>query len=54
LVVSLAPLALTRLAPAAIADRARTLLFAQRLLLMPLRAILQAVRGDWDVWKPHR
>lgn len=54
ILVGLAPLVLTRIAPAPIADRARTLLFAQRLLLMPLRAISQAIRGNWDVWKPHR
>lgn len=34
--------------------RARTLLFAQRLLLMPFTAITRALRSDWDVWKPHR
>jgi hypothetical protein len=52
-VLSLAPLLLASTAPEPIRRRAQTLLFTQRLLLMPLRAILQAVRSDWDVWKPH-
>jgi cellulose synthase/poly-beta-1,6-N-acetylglucosamine synthase-like glycosyltransferase len=51
--IALLPLLLSRLATGRLARRARTVVFAQRLLLMPLRAIAQAARGDWDVWKPH-
>lgn len=45
---------LARVAPGGIQKKAKGLLFAQRLLVMPLYAIARASRSDWDVWKPHR
>ena len=42
------------LAPGGVGRKAKALVFAQRLLVMPLYAIGRAVRSDWDVWKPHR
>ena len=40
-----------RAAPKSMAPKLATFRFAQRLLFMPLRAIMQAARSDWDVWK---
>ncbi|WP_309673157.1 glycosyltransferase [Gemmatimonas sp.] len=45
---------LATLAPGRLGQKAKGLLFAQRLLVMPLYAIARAARADWDVWKPHR
>ena len=45
---------LAQFAPGSLGQRARGLVFAQRLLVMPLSAIGRAARSDWDVWKPHR
>ena len=42
------------LAPGGVGRKAKALVFAQRLLVMPLFAIGRAARSDWDVWKPHR
>ena len=42
------------LAPGGVGRKAKALVFAQRLLVMPLYAIGRAARSDWDVWKPHR
>lgn len=42
------------LAPGALGRKAKALVFAQRLLVMPLFAMSRAARADWDVWKPHR
>ncbi|QJR36182.1 glycosyltransferase [Gemmatimonas groenlandica] len=44
---------LAQFAPGRLGQRAKGLVFAQRLLVMPLYAIARAVRSDWDVWKPH-
>lgn len=35
-------------------EHASTGVFAARLLFMPLQALKQALRGDWNVWKPNR
>ncbi len=48
------PWILAALPPGAIRRRAESLVFAQRLILMPLTAIRRAVTSNWDVWKPHR
>jgi len=45
---------LAKLAPGQLGQKAKSLVFAQRLLVMPLYAISRAARSDWDVWKPHR
>jgi hypothetical protein len=45
---------LARVAPGSLGHRAKGLVFAQRLLVMPLSAIGRAARSNWDVWKPHR
>ncbi len=45
---------LAQVAPGSLGRRAKGLVFAQRLLMMPLYAIARAARSDWDVWKPHR
>ncbi len=47
------PWLLSTLAPGTLRAKAQTVLFAQRLVLMPLRALRQAAFNDWDVWKPH-
>lgn len=47
-------LMLAQFASGSLGHRARGLVFAQRLLVMPLFAIGRAARSDWDVWKPHR
>lgn len=51
---ALLPWALATAGPGALRTKAQTVLFAQRLVLMPLRAWRQAALNDWDVWKPHR
>ena len=48
------PWILTALPLGATSRRAQSLVFAQRLILMPLTAIRRAVTSNWDVWKPHR
>ena len=45
---------LASLAPGGVGRKAKALVFAQRLLVMPLYAIGRAARSEWDVWKPHR
>jgi cellulose synthase/poly-beta-1,6-N-acetylglucosamine synthase-like glycosyltransferase len=45
---------LANFAPAPLGRSAKGLLFALRLLVMPLSALSRALRSDWDVWKPHR
>lgn len=52
-VLFILPWLLSRLAPAPIARPSATILFAQRLLLMPLSAMGRALRSDWDIWRPH-
>lgn len=52
-VLSLLPWLMSRVAPPPIARPSATILFAQRLLLMPLSAIGRALRSDWDIWRPH-
>lgn len=41
-------------APGRLGQKASALVFALRLLAMPLVAINRAARSDWNVWKPHR
>ena len=45
---------LAQLAPGQPGQKAKALMFALRLLAMPLSAMSRAARSDWDVWKPHR
>jgi cellulose synthase/poly-beta-1,6-N-acetylglucosamine synthase-like glycosyltransferase len=45
---------LARFASGPLGRSAKGLLFALRLLVMPLSALGRALRSDWDVWKPQR
>jgi hypothetical protein len=45
---------LARFASGPLGRSAKGLLFALRLLAMPLSALGRALRSDWDVWKPQR
>ena len=47
---TLGGLLLAFLAPKWLAPKLATIVFARRLMFMPLRAISRAMRSDWDVW----